>query len=69
MSAAPYVYSLRIRLHETDAAGVLFYAHLFRLAHDAYESFMAHIGFPLHALIGHGDSAPGLRLPIVRAEA
>lgn len=65
---APYCYDLRIRLHDTDAAGVLFYGHLFRHAHDAYESFMDQIGFPLHELIGAG-AAPSLPLPISRAEA
>jgi 1,4-dihydroxy-2-naphthoyl-CoA hydrolase len=64
----PYTYDLRIRLHDTDAAGVLFYGHLFRHAHDAYESFMEAIGFPLHELIGTG-TAPGVGLPIIRAQA
>ena len=67
MPSEPYSYPLRIRLHDTDAAGVLFYGHLFRHAHDAYETFMEHIGFPLHSLIGTGTT--GIRLPITRAQA
>ena len=31
-------------LHDIDAAGVLFFAHLFRHAHDAYEAWMG-VGF------------------------
>ncbi len=55
----------RVALHDTDAAGVLFFAHLFRHAHDAYEAWMATLGFPLDALLRDGR----LRLPIVHAEA
>jgi len=64
MPPEPHVYPLRIRLHDTDAAGVLFYGHLFRHAHDAYETFMEGLGFPLHDLLDRG-----VRLPITRAEA
>ncbi|WP_295456054.1 acyl-CoA thioesterase [uncultured Thiodictyon sp.] len=69
MPAEPYAYSLRIRLHDTDAAGVMFYGHLFRHAHDAYESFMEQLGFPLHDLIGTATAGPKVRLPITRAQA
>jgi len=48
---------------------VLFYGHLFRHLHDAYESFMAEIGFPLHELIRPGAPGSGLALPIVHAQA
>jgi 1,4-dihydroxy-2-naphthoyl-CoA hydrolase len=54
----------RVRLHDTDAAGILFYGHLFRHAHDAYEVFMSALGFPLDGLI-----RTGCRLPLVHAEA
>lgn len=55
----------RVALHDTDAAGVLFFAHLFRHAHDAYEALMTEIGYPLPALIDNGE----LALPLVHAEA
>lgn len=48
-----------------DAAGVLFYPELFRLAHDAYESMMADLGAPLSRLLEERQWA----LPIVHAEA
>ena len=67
-SSAVFTYDLRIRLHDTDAAGVLFYGHLFRHAHDAYEAFMEQLGYPLHELIGSG-AAPAIPLPISSAQA
>jgi 1,4-dihydroxy-2-naphthoyl-CoA hydrolase len=60
-----FSYSFHVRLHDTDAAGRLFFAHLFRHAHDAYESFMAHLGLPLEHLIAEGQ----VLLPLVHAEA
>lgn len=59
----------QVRLHDTDAAGVLFFGHLFRHAHDAYESFMAELGFPLHGLIQREPPDASTRLPITHAEA
>jgi 1,4-dihydroxy-2-naphthoyl-CoA hydrolase len=56
---------LTLKLHDVDAAGVMFFGHLFRHAHDIYEDFMAHIGFPLPRLLQTGE----FHLPIVHAEA
>jgi 1,4-dihydroxy-2-naphthoyl-CoA hydrolase len=58
-------YSSRVAFHEVDRAGVLFFAHLFRYAHDAYEVWLAGHGVSL------GDLAEGrpCRLPLVHAEA
>lgn len=64
MTGGPFEHVFEVRLHDTDAAGVLFFAHLFRHAHDAYESLMAAAGFPLQYLIRSGTA-----LPIVHAEA
>jgi 1,4-dihydroxy-2-naphthoyl-CoA hydrolase len=65
MSAPASEHRFRVALHDTDAAGVLFFAHLFRHAHDAYEAWMADIGFPLDSMIRDGE----LKLPLVHAEA
>lgn len=54
-----------IHLHDTDAAGRLYFAQLFRLAHEGYEAFMAGLGFPLSDILKGGRYG----LPIVRAEA
>lgn len=60
-----FTHLFSVRLHDTDRAGLLFFGHLFRHAHDAYESFMAEIGFPLERLIREGQ----IRLPLAHAEA
>jgi 1,4-dihydroxy-2-naphthoyl-CoA hydrolase len=65
----PFVYETVLRLHDTDSAGVMFFGHLFRHLHDAYESFMASLGFALHLMIAPPDPASTLALPIVHAEA
>jgi 1,4-dihydroxy-2-naphthoyl-CoA hydrolase len=64
-----FIHEFRVGLHDTDAAGVMFFGHLFRHLHDAYESFMDGLGFPLHTLIRAGDPAAGPGLPIVHAQA
>jgi 1,4-dihydroxy-2-naphthoyl-CoA hydrolase len=44
-----------VRLPDTDAAGILFFGNYFRLAHDAYESFMKSIGFGLDYIIREAE--------------
>ncbi len=46
-----YTYQTVVRLPDTDAAGILFFANYFRLAHDAYESFMESAGFSFSRLL------------------
>lgn len=65
MDPRHFAYAFSVRLHDTDAAGRLFFGHLFRHAHDAYEAFMAHVGLPLDRLIRAGE----ILLPLVHAEA
>jgi len=65
MNPEPFRHVFTIALHDTDAAGVLFFAHLFRHAHDAYEAWMATLGFPLDAMLRDGE----LALPLVHVEA
>ncbi|MCP5047565.1 MAG: acyl-CoA thioesterase [bacterium] len=59
-----FEYKTTIKLHETDAAGLLFFANQFRLVHDAYEAFMESRDMGLGKLL---TSKPFL-LPIVHAE-
>ena len=54
-----------VRLHHTDAAGVLFYGRLFELAQEALEEALAAGGVPLAELLREGE----LRLPVVHADA
>ena len=44
-----------IKLHDTDAAGVTFFANFFRIAHTAYEALMTSIGCPLEYIISSAD--------------
>lgn len=60
-----FEHQVTVRLHDTDAAGVLYFAHQFRIAHETYEAFMAAAGFGLGDLLRAGATA----LPIVHAEA
>lgn len=79
MPEAAFVHSFAVRLHDTDAAGVLFFGHLFRHAHDAYEGLMDLLGVPLNSLIPNGlgtgtraatgDADGATPLPITRAQA
>ena len=60
-----FTYKTSIRLHQTDAAGLLFFAQQFALAHDAYETFVESIGFSFD----HAIRSSEFLLPIVHAEA
>ncbi|MBW2109501.1 MAG: acyl-CoA thioesterase [Deltaproteobacteria bacterium] len=54
-----------IELHHTDAAGAVFFADYFVIAHSAYERYMESIGFALDQIL----TSSAFRLPIVHAEA
>jgi 1,4-dihydroxy-2-naphthoyl-CoA hydrolase len=59
-----YKYQTVIRFRQTDSAGIIFFASLFDLAHDCYESFLDP-DFSLASVIGQGE----ILMPIVHAEA
>lgn len=60
-----FTYQTRIKLHETDAAGLLFFANQFKLVHDAYELLLEQMGFGFAELL---NNKPYF-LPIVHAES
>jgi len=60
-----YRYETVIRMHHTDAAGLVFYAEVFVLAHECYESFLEEQGMSLASMIAEGDYIA----PIVHARA
>lgn len=64
-SYKPYTYEYRIKLSDTDCAGVMFFARQFEIMHAAYEDFLENSGLPLSEIISNGHIA----LPIVHAEA
>jgi 1,4-dihydroxy-2-naphthoyl-CoA hydrolase len=55
----------RILLNDVDAAGVVFYARIFAIAHEVYEEAMAASGLGLDSLIRAGR----IGLPLVHADA
>ncbi|MFN5516254.1 MAG: acyl-CoA thioesterase [Cyanobacteriota bacterium] len=56
--------TLTLRLRDTDAAGVVYFAALLALCHDVYEAFWESQGLNLGAFF----EETGLALPIVRSE-
>lgn len=54
-----------IKLHDTDAAGILFFANQFRIVHDLYERFLTTIGFAFQDRFSRKD----FLIPIVHADA
>lgn len=60
-----FTYKTTIKLHETDAAGLLFFSQQFKLIHDAYEELLDSrgIGFPVML------REKSYFLPIVHAES
>jgi 1,4-dihydroxy-2-naphthoyl-CoA hydrolase len=60
-----YRYRSVIKLYQTDAAGLLFFARIFEIAHDAYQDFLEHIGYGMKSLLADGDYL----IPIVHASA
>lgn len=59
-----YTHQTTIRLHHTDAAGIVFFSNLFVIAHDAYESFLESHQ-PLSSILSDGEYI----IPIIHAEA
>jgi 1,4-dihydroxy-2-naphthoyl-CoA hydrolase len=61
----PFSYQRTVRLPDTDAAGVVYFARVFSLCHEAYEEALAAAGIPLPDLLG----ANGVVVPIAKSEA
>jgi len=61
---APFIYSTRIRFHQADPAGVLFYSRVFELVNDAYEELVRVAGFHYDDHFGLQDYAT----PVVHLE-
>jgi len=61
----PFIYERTVRLADTDAAGVVFFARTLSICHEAYEAALAAAGIDLNDLLG----AKGIVVPISRSEA
>ena len=58
-----FKYSTTLKLRDTDAAGVAFFASYFAIAHDAYETWVERQGVTLKDWLGE------VHLPIVHAQS
>ena len=50
-----HTHTTRIRVHDADAAGVLFFGRYFTLAHDVFEAFLEDVGVGLAHQVLKGD--------------
>jgi len=60
-----FTYTTKIRLHDTDAAGIIFFANQFKLIHDAYEDLLEEYGWSFEKML----KKTNYFLPIVHAES
>jgi len=60
-----FIYKTKIRLHDTDAAGVIFFANQFKIIHDAYEVLLETFGWSFRTML----KGTNYFLPIVHAES
>lgn len=60
-----FIHKLTAQVHDTDAAGVIYFANFYRMAHTAYEAFMESMGYSIRYFL---DEAPCLPL-IVHSQA
>jgi 1,4-dihydroxy-2-naphthoyl-CoA hydrolase len=65
MPTSGFSYPRTIRFHETDAAGVVYFANVLVLCHEAFEASLRAAGINLRQFFG-GETAA---VPIVHAEA
>lgn len=61
----PFAYLRTVRLADTDAAGVVYFARTLSLCHEAYEASLEAAGIDLNDLLG----AAGIVVPIAKSEA
>ena len=60
-----FTYKTKIRLHDTDAAGIIFFANQFKIIHDAYEDLLEKFGWSFQSML----NGTKYFLPIVHAES
>jgi 1,4-dihydroxy-2-naphthoyl-CoA hydrolase len=60
-----FTYTTKIRLHDTDAAGIIFFANQFKIIHDAYEDLLEENGWSFQKML----KGTSYFLPIVHAES
>jgi len=58
-----YEAAFPIRIHDVDAAGIVFFAKYYVLMHDVYELFLSHIGHGIAEAIDAGE----IIIPVVES--
>ncbi|MEC4985343.1 MAG: thioesterase family protein [Oscillatoria sp. PMC 1068.18] len=58
-----FTYSRTIRLSDTDAAGVVYFANVLTICHEAYEESLAKTGINLKSFVGNSETA----VPVVHS--
>ena len=61
---AVFEHRLRVRFHDADPAGIVFFANILVYCHEAYEELLRQGGMPLHEFLGKRDQS----LPLGHAE-
>lgn len=51
----PFTSRNKVRIHDTDMAGILYFPRIFRFVHDALEDLMESEGLPFEKLLHHND--------------
>lgn len=59
----PFTYTCTVRLSDTDAAGVVYFANVLTMCHEAYEESLATSGINLKAFVSNSETA----IPIVHS--
>ena len=62
---AMFTYRTKIRLHDTDAAGIIFFANQLKIIHDAYEELLEKMGLGFQSML----TKTNFFLPIVHVES
>lgn len=65
MAAAVFEHDFSVRLHDIDAAGIVFFARIIERAHDAYEALLNALG---HSIAGYIEAGTYI-IPIAEAQA
>lgn len=60
-----FTYKMSVRLHQTDAAGKLFFGHIFMIAHDVFQELLNRLGLGIASILKESDYI----FPVVHAEA
>ncbi|MBE9123073.1 acyl-CoA thioesterase [Tychonema sp. LEGE 07199] len=59
----PFTYNRTVRFQDTDAAGVVYFANVLAMCHEAYEASLAASGINLKAFFSNREAA----LPVIHA--